>query len=113
MHELGLCRQIIEIVQRHAAGRKCSRIKKIIVELGALSAVDTDALLFCFDAAAANTMAQGAVLEIIPVEGKAVCDSCKKTVKIVQLSDACEYCGNFALSILQGEELRVKSMEVE
>ncbi|VVC75529.1 Hydrogenase/urease nickel incorporation protein HypA [Aquicella siphonis] len=113
MHELWLSKNIIEIVLQSAAGRRQKRVKKISLEIGALAAVEPSALAFSFTVAARNTIANGAILEIISVPGKARCESCGKTVNISQYSDACDDCGGYALTVIQGEELRVKSMEAE
>lgn len=113
MHELWICKHIMEIVNQHIVGKPCERIKKIYLEIGELTSVEKSALIFGFNVIANKTKAQDAILEIINIPGKAVCDSCKKTVSINQYSDPCCYCGSFSLTVTQGEELRVKSMEVE
>jgi hydrogenase nickel incorporation protein HypA/HybF len=113
MHELWLCKNIIEIISQHAASKQYTRIKKIYLEIGELAAIEKSALIFSFNIIANETIAKDAILEIISVPGKAVCDSCSKTLTISQYSESCHYCGSFSLNIIQGEELRVKSMEVE
>lgn len=113
MHELSLCRTILEIVNKQASEIKCRRITKIFLEVGQLSAVDESALKFSFNVAAVGTRAEHALLEIIKIEGEAVCDFCHKTVRLKHYYDGCEFCGRFSLRVTQGEELRVKSMEVD
>jgi len=113
MHELWLCKNILEIVNQQAVKTKCVLVKKVYLEIGQLAAVEKSALIFCFNVIAQGTIAEQAILEIIEIPGKAVCDSCQKTVSLNQYYDSCQFCGNFALSIIQGEELRVKSMEVK
>lgn len=113
MHELSLCRAIIDIVNEHVAGKNCKRVKKINLEIGQLAGVDESALRFGFEAITKDTIAEHAVLEITEVEGQALCDTCQKTVKLKRYYDACQTCGHFLLAITQGEELRVKFMEVE
>lgn len=113
MHELSLCQTILDIVNDHVAKINCRRIKKICLEVGQLAAVDKDALLFSFNVVATGTVAENASLEIIDVEGWAICDFCQKTVRLKHYYDACEACDQFSLKIIQGEELRIKFMEVE
>lgn len=113
MHELSLCRTILDIIKEHVSIKNCSCVKKIVLELGQLAAVDEAALRFGFEAICKETIAAHAILEIIAVEAQAVCDSCKKTVKLKQYYDACESCGHFSLNVIQGDELRIKFIEVE
>lgn len=113
MHELWLCKNILEIINQKLDEIKCARIKKIYLEIGQLLAVEKSSLIFSFNVMTQETRAQDACLEIIIVPGEAVCDSCQKKVSVNQYSDSCRYCGNFSLTVIQGEELRVKSMEVE
>ena len=94
-------------------GKNCNRVKKINLEIGQLTGVDESALRFGFEAITKGTIAEHAVLGLIEIEGQALCDTCQKTVKLKHYYDACQTCGHFSLTITQGEELRVKSMEVE
>ena len=113
MHELSLCHAIIDIIHEHIAKKPCHRVLKVILEIGQLTAVNADALRFGFEAATQDTLIEKAILEIIEIKGRALCESCQKTVKLERYYDACPLCGNFLLTITQGEELQVKSMEVE
>lgn len=113
MHELSICKNIMEIVNQQTIGAKFNSIKKIYLEIGELTMIDKTALIYSFNIIANKTKAQGAILEIISIPGKATCDFCKKIISVNHYADPCQYCGNFSLTITQGEELRVKSMEVE
>lgn len=108
MHELSLARNIVAICCEHAAGQPVGRV---LVEVGRLSAVTPHALLFCFDAAARNTLLQGARLEIVEVVGRARCCLCGSEFTLTQLGQPCA-CGSYALDQLAGEELRIRSMEL-
>lgn len=112
MHELSLCRAILGIVDEHLAGRGTVFVKRLTLEVGQLAAVDNHALLFAFEAIARGTPLEGAAIEIITVPGLALCAACQKKTVLQHYYDACQHCGEFSLSILQGEEMRVKSMEI-
>ena len=66
MHELGLTRNIVSIVAEHAAGR---RVRKVRVAIGPLACVEREALSFCFDLVAEETVLEGAALEFLDAEG--------------------------------------------
>ncbi|MCX7117352.1 MAG: hydrogenase maturation nickel metallochaperone HypA [Legionellales bacterium] len=113
MHELSLCRTVLDIINDHVSGTDYKQVKKITLDIGQLAAVDQAALRFSFDVVTKGTLAEHALLEIIEIEGMAFCDFCQKTVKLKRYDDACPSCGHFSLTVTQGEELRVKCMEVE
>ncbi|KTD13696.1 hydrogenase nickel incorporation protein HypA [Legionella gratiana] len=113
MHELWLCQSILEIIKKNAIKKECTLVKKVILEIGQLAAVEKDTLIFSFNIASKGTIAENAVLEIIDISAEAFCESCKKVVPLRQYYEGCLACGSHSLKILQGEELRVQSMVVE
>jgi len=112
MHELSLCRAILDMVNEQTTGKNHTRVTKITLELGQLAAVDASALRFGFEAITKGTIAEDADLNIINIEGKARCETCQKTVTLKHYYDACDICGHFSLTVTQGEALRLKSIEV-
>jgi len=113
MHELWLCKSVFAIIQGKAAKTKATKVKKVVLEIGLLAAVDKEALTFSFDVVTKGTLADKAELEIIDIPGEAQCESCHKTFSLQHYYEACDACGSHRLKIIQGEELKVKSMVVE
>jgi hydrogenase nickel incorporation protein HypA/HybF len=109
MHELGIARNIVAIVGDAAKGR---RVRRVTLDIGKLSGVMSDAIAFCFETVAQGTALQGATLEIRQIEGRARCDACGSEFVTETLYAACA-CGSCRLQRLQGEELNIKSMELE
>ncbi len=108
MHELGITRNIVSIVSRHAKG---ARVKRVSLEIGKLSAIMPDAIRFCFDVCSRGTELENANLEIIEVAGRKKCRDCQLITETNQVFGACE-CGSWNTSPVAGEELRVKEMEL-
>lgn len=109
MHELGITRNIVAIVGDAANGR---RVRRVTLDIGKLSGVMADAIAFCFDAVAPGTALEGATLEIRQIEGRARCNACGSEFATEALFTPCA-CGSRRLTRLQGEELKIKSMELE
>lgn len=109
MHELGITRNIVAIVSDAAGGR---RVRRVTLEIGQLSGVMADAVRFCFDIVAQGTVVEGATLDIREPAGRASCRRCGAEFAIATLWAACG-CGSRDLVRLQGEELTVKTMELE
>jgi hydrogenase nickel incorporation protein HypA/HybF len=109
MHEMGITQSIVAIVAEQAAGRK---VKRVTLEIGKLAAVMPDAIRFCFDVVAQGSALDGAALDIIEVPGRARCLDCGDDVVLVEIFGRCA-CGSRSLERLAGEELNIKSMELE
>jgi hydrogenase nickel incorporation protein HypA/HybF len=113
MHELWLCKNILDIVKQKATENNYQRVTKVYLEIGQLVAIDESALLFSFNVITQGTIAENAELKIIKIPGKAFCETCRQTIYIKQYFDSCQSCKNSVLTIIKGEEMRVKSMEAK
>jgi hydrogenase nickel incorporation protein HypA/HybF len=110
MHEMSITQSVVEICEGHADGR---RVTDVVLLIGELSGVVPDSIEFCFEACSKGTLVEGArlTLEIVPGIGR--CPACAQELPIATLYDPCANCGAFGLSIVSGEELRVKELELE
>jgi hydrogenase nickel incorporation protein HypA/HybF len=113
MHELALAQGIVDICQRQAMTHSFESVRRVRVEIGALSHVEPEALAQGFLAARSGTIAARAELEILRIAGEAYCVKCGETVTLTSLSDGCPDCGSHQLLVTGGEEMRVKDMEVD
>jgi hydrogenase nickel incorporation protein HypA/HybF len=109
VHELGISRNIVAIVSEAAKGR---RVHRITLEIGKLSGVMSDAIAFCFEAVAQGTLAEGATLEIHETDGRARCVDCGSDFAVASFLTPCA-CGSHRLVHVAGDELKVKTMEIE
>ncbi|AEH89928.1 hydrogenase maturation nickel metallochaperone HypA [Mesorhizobium opportunistum] len=109
MHELGITRNIVSIVEEAAKGR---RVRRVTLDVGQFSGVIPDAILFCFDIVAKGTLLDGARLDIRKIAGRASCRTCSATFETATLYQACA-CGSLAIDRLAGEELKIREMEIE
>jgi hydrogenase nickel incorporation protein HypA/HybF len=109
MHELGITQNIVAIVAEHAQGVK---VKRVLLEIGQLSAIMPDAIRFCFDICAQGTVLEGARLEILETPGLAKCRKCSTKIPLQQPFGVCE-CGSSQLDLIAGQELKIKEIEIE
>lgn len=113
MHELWLCKNIVNIVNNKMRDIQNKRVKKIVIAAGELLAIDIAALQFSFSVISDGTFMSGAALEVIVIPGQATCQYCHKVLNVKSYLDVCQYCYQGNLVIIRGEELVVKHMEVE
>jgi hydrogenase nickel incorporation protein HypA/HybF len=109
MHELGITRNIVAIVADAAHGR---RVTRVVLEVGTLAGVMASAIAFCFDVVAKDTPLEGATLDIVEVSGVARCLVCEAEFSIENLFTPCA-CGSRSLATVHGEELMIKTMDIE
>ena len=64
MHEVGLAQQVIDTCASELRARGGRSATCVGLRIGALAAVDPEALRFCFDALKQNTPLQSAILRI-------------------------------------------------
>jgi hydrogenase nickel incorporation protein HypA/HybF len=112
MHELSLAESVIQIIEDAAAAQGFERVRVVWLEVGSMAGVEPDALRFCFDAVARDTLAQDARLEIVEVPGSATCSDCGSVHPMTTLLDTCPVCGSYAIQVSGGTGMRVKELDV-
>lgn len=110
MHEMSITQGIIDLCLEHAGGR---RVRSLDIEIGELGTVVPEAIEFCFEACSRETLLEGARLNIIRVPGMGLCQECRRQTPLAELYDSCRLCGSSLVSVITGEELRVREIEVE
>lgn len=113
MHEMSLAESVLQLVEETAQREKAQRVKLVVLEIGQLSSVVPDALRFCFEAVTRDSIAQGAILEIIQTPGAGWCAACGATVAMTALYSECPTCGGYQVQPTEGTEMRVKEIEIE
>ena len=110
MHEMSIAESILGIVQDSARGGGLGRVNTVRLEIGALAAVETGALRFCFESVTRGSLAEGAALVIDELPGAAWCFGCNEAVPIVARGDPCPRCGGARLQVTSGADMRVKDI---
>jgi hydrogenase nickel incorporation protein HypA/HybF len=108
MHELSIANSVVEICAEQAHG---ARVRRVTLEIGQLSAVLPEAIRFCFDVCAKDTVVEGAALEIVEMPGQARCLACGATLDVAVPFGQCA-CGSEDLELISGQQLKIRQMEV-
>ncbi len=112
MHELSLCESVLQVIEQQALVENYQTVTAVYLEIGALSGVDPEAMRFCFDSVVQGSLAEKARLEIIEIAGQAWCSACKANVLVEQRYEGCPNCGSYPLQINDGDQMRIKQLEV-
>ena len=112
MHELSIVQSIVSIVENEAAKVKAVRVEEIELEIGCLATVEVEALRFAWEYGVKETLLENAAMHIKRIDGRARCIVCGSEFPVQELFDPCPDCNSHSVSILNGQELRIKSMIV-
>ena len=112
MHEMSLCEGIRGIVEDQARAQNFSHVRRLRLEIGRFAGVEKDALAFAFDVVMRGSPAEGAVLEMLDLPGRAMCYDCETDVEIEDRFAPCPICGGARLMPTGGSEMRILDMEV-
>lgn len=110
MHELAIAGSVLEGALRHADG---GRVTKVHVRVGHLRQVVPSALSFGWDAVTRGTAAEGAELEIEPVEAVGACGTCGEESVQDRFPFRCPACDGLDVRPVRGDELVIDWLEVE
>lgn len=101
--------QVLEQARQAGAGR----VHAIRLRIGVLSGVVPDALQFAFEALAAGTLAEGALLNIENVPARFWCATCGHEFEAAQMFAECPDCHRPSGKLRAGREMELTSMEVD
>jgi hydrogenase nickel incorporation protein HypA/HybF len=112
MHELSVVMSIIDIASKEAVKAKAITIDEIEMDIGCLSSIEMNAFEFAWQQGIKETILEKSLKKINRIGGKAKCLQCETNFPVENIFDACPVCGEHLLQILEGKELRVKSLVV-
>jgi hydrogenase nickel incorporation protein HypA/HybF len=112
MHEMALAEGVLGVVQDAARGHQPCTVRVVRLEIGALAAVECEALRFAFEVVKRGSVADAAALDIIEVPGAAWCMQCSRSVAIAERGEPCPDCGSWQLQVTAGDAMRVKELEL-
>jgi hydrogenase nickel incorporation protein HypA/HybF len=113
MHEMGVAMQIIEIATASIPENSVqSRVLRVNLKVGKLSAVVSDSLRFCFEVAAKDTALEGAELVIDEIPVIALCNACGVKWTVESPVFICNQCQSGKIELLSGRELDIESIEI-
>ena len=114
MHEMGIATEIVRIVTDSIPpDLKAPKVARINLTVGKLAAVVPQSLLFCFEIAAKETPAEGALLEIEEIAVSAQCNGCGHQWEMDEPAFQCPQCEGTSVEMLSGRELDIESIELE
>lgn len=113
MHETSIALEILKTSEKILAENGGTRLLRVKVGVGELSAVEPELLRYAWEAVTAEGPAQGAVLEVEFFPARQVCPTCGPVPRVPGMwVPLCLSCGT-ALSVEGGNELDLLQVEFE
>jgi hydrogenase nickel incorporation protein HypA/HybF len=112
MHEMSIAMNLIDIAVEQAREAGSRQINRLDVEIGSLAGIEISSLSFCYESARKGTLCAGAELAIHEIPGLGRCPDCATETAFDFFVALCPACGS-GLEIIQGRELRLKSLNVD
>lgn len=108
---MAITRCVLTAVKSAMKKNGLTRLERVRVRVGELTAVEPESLRFCFDASIKGTPMEGASLDIeeVPLTGR--CRSCSAEFRIESFKSSCPGCGAVSIDRLTGSELDIVSIE--
>jgi hydrogenase nickel incorporation protein HypA/HybF len=101
---------IVEIAEEQVKQNRAAGVDAIELEIGELAGIQSEAFDFAWPSAVKGTVLQRAQKQIHRLPGRARCTDCLHDFALQALFQGCPACGSFLYHILQGREMRVKSI---
>lgn len=114
MHELAVTQSILEIALRHAETASAVKITDLYLVIGQLSSVIDDSVQFHWEILSQGTIAEGSQLHFERIPAKLTCSECGNSFTLDDGSlTPCPQCNSFQVNVVEGEEFRLDSIEIE
>lgn len=113
MHELGIVFHIVRTVKNLAEENNVSRVAKVVLEIGEVSAIIPSYLQDCWKwKCDKEPVMKDCELEIELIPAVTFCEDCENTYGTVEHGKVCPYCGSGHTYLVQGNEHMIKEIVV-
>ena len=113
MHELAVTEGLLKICKEEKDKNNFKKIKEIRIKVGALTGLVPSCIDYYFEIISKDTIAEGSrlIIEDLPIKIK--CKECLYEGEVKKEDYYCPKCNSFKISIENGREFYVDSLEVE
>ncbi|PRY26411.1 hydrogenase nickel incorporation protein HypA/HybF [Aliiruegeria haliotis] len=113
MHELALCRALIQQVNAIAQSHGARHVREVHIDIGPLAGVEPELLAHAFPLASAGSRADGARLRIDTPPVRIWCPACQAESDATVNRLTCPRCGGWQTTLRSGDELLLRSVVLE
>ena len=112
MHEYSIVASLIDLCEKEAKKNHAKAIKRLEIRVGRLSGIEIHFLEQCFDTFKEETICRNATLVVELCEVVLLCETCHEQSVVSGNHFICPKCHSEDVSMIGGQELHVKSIEI-
>ncbi len=113
MHEWSLCRNLLDQLTEVAAGHGAARIRRVHLQVGPLSGVESSLLETAFRFCRPGTVAENAELEIERPPARVHCERCQRDMPVPLDDLRCPLCHTPEAYLVSGTEMMLTAVDLE
>ena len=113
MHEYSIVQALLEQCETHAKANDAARVTKVVTKIGKFSGVEPHLLMTAFETFKEKTVCDGAEFIMQLQDLKLHCNGCNKESDQSELRYQCVHCHSTDVSVVDGEEMYLMSLEME
>ena len=113
MHELSVMQALLHEIETVAATHRATSVRRVTVQIGPLSGVDSGSLQSAFEASRGLQLIARADLLLEPTVVSVYCRKCGGESAVTHNRLLCPRCGDYQTTLLTGDELILRRVEFE
>ncbi len=113
MHEYSIVQALIDQCEAHAKAHNSTKITKVVTKIGKLSGVEPHLLETAFETFKEQTVCDGAEFVMHLQDLKLYCNACQKESEQSESRYQCLHCQSTDVSVIDGEEMYLMTLELE
>jgi hydrogenase nickel insertion protein HypA len=113
MHEYSIVQALLEQCENHVKANDATKVTKVVTKIGKLSGVEPHLLETAFETFKEKTVCDGAEFVMNLQNLVLYCNECKKESEQSEIRYLCEHCQSTDVSVIDGEEMYLMSLEME
>ena len=113
MHEYSIVQALLEQCEHLAKENNAEKITKVVTKIGKLSGVEPHLLEIAFDTFKEKTVCDGAEFVMNLQDLVLYCNDCKRESEQNEVRYQCRHCQSINVSVVDGEEMYLMTLEME
>ena len=113
MHEYSIVQALLEQCESHAKANNSTKITKVVTKIGKLSGVEPHLLETAFETFKEKTVCESAEFVMHLQDLKLHCNACQKESEQYEARYQCIHCQSTDVSVVDGEDMYLMTLEME
>jgi len=113
MHEYSIVQALLAQCENHVKANDATKVTKVVTKIGKLSGVEPHLLEVAFEAFKEKTVCDGATFEFQLQNLLLHCNVCNEKSEQSEVRYQCKHCQGTDVSVLDGEDMFLMSLEME